>query len=219
MTEDVEEIYQRAGFTGRLELGRVPALLVVDFCRGFTDPACPLGSDVTAAVEATRRLLREARAGVLMTVVFTTICFDDSLKDGAVWIRKAPSLAELRRGSRWVELDPRLERLPDEVVIEKKGASAFFGTPLAATLAAARVDTLLVAGTTTSGCVRASVVDAVQHGYPPFVVRDCVADRAEAPHQANLFDMEAKYAELLSLDQAVRFLQGLRAQDGSRDSS
>src|SRR5262245_8146576 len=209
MAEDVEGIYQRAGFTGWLEPGRVPALLVVDFCRGFTDPACPLGSDVTPAVEATCRLLQEARAGGLM-VVFTTICFDDSLKDGAVWIRKAPSLAELRRGSRWVELDPRLERLPEEVVIEKKGASAFFGTPLAATLAAAHVDTLLVAGTTTSGCVHASVVDAVQHGYPPFVVRDCVADRAQVPHQANLFDMEAKYAELLSLDQAVSYLQSLK---------
>ncbi|HZU17612.1 MAG TPA: isochorismatase family protein [Candidatus Dormibacteraeota bacterium] len=208
MSQDASTIYRRSGFTGRLQPGRRPALLVVDLSRGFTDPACPLGSDLTDEVLATRRLLDGARAAGA-AVVFTRIAYQPNLRDAGIWVRKVPSLAELTVGSPWVELDPRLDRRPEEPLISKSYASAFFGTALASLLAAEGVDTLLVAGATTSGCVRATVVDALQHGYPAFVVRECVGDRAPGPHEANLFDLQAKYAEVIGIEEALAYLAGL----------
>jgi nicotinamidase-related amidase len=202
------ETYRRAGFTGSFEFGVRPALLVVDFCRGFTDPACPLGSDTTAEVERTRVLLDVARARSTF-VVFTTIAYDEGARATTTWLRKVPSLGELTVGSPWVDIDVRLGRLDHEPVVAKHGASAFFGTPLQALLVAARIDTVLVMGATTSGCVRASVVDAVQYGFPTFVVTDCCADRSAGPHEANLFDMTAKYADPLTSEEVVSHLQRL----------
>jgi nicotinamidase-related amidase len=191
-------------------MGDRPALLVVDLCRGFTDPGCPLGSEASDEVERTRGVLDAARrAGVL--VAFTTIVYDEGALRSMAWPRKVPSLAELAVGSRWVEIDPRLDARPDEPVLTKTGASAFFGTPLAALLLAAGVDSLIVLGATTSGCVRASVVDAVQHGFATFVVPDCCVDRAAGPHEANLFDMTAKYADPLPAEEVVGHLERLGA--------
>lgn len=202
------EIYQGAGFTGFFELGSRPALLVVDLCRGFTDPRCALGSDASEEVERTREVLDVARSrGVL--VVFTTIAYDPGARVNTAWLRKVPSLGQLVVGSPWVEIDPRLGRLPNETVVAKHGASAFFGTPVASMLLASHVDSVLVLGATTSGCVRASVVDCVQHGFATFVVTDCCADRSSAPHEANLFDMTAKYADPLTAKEVVRYLQRL----------
>jgi nicotinamidase-related amidase len=202
------ETYRRAGFTGSFELGTRPALLVVDFCRGFTDPDCPLGSDATAEVERTRAVLDVARARAAF-VLFTTIAYDEAARATTTWLRKVPSLGELAVGSRWVDIDGRLGRLDHEPVVAKHGASAFFGTPLQALLVAGRVDTVLVMGATTSGCVRASVVDAVQYGFPTFVVTDCCADRSAGPHEANLFDMTAKYADPLVAEEVVSYLKRL----------
>ena len=202
------DIYREAGFTGFFELGSRPALLVVDFCRGFTDPRCALGSDATEEVERTRNVLDVARSrGVL--VVFTTIAYDPGARVSTAWLRKVPSLGQLIVGSPWVEIDPRLGRLANETVVAKHGASAFFGTPVASMLLASHVDSVLVLGATTSGCVRASVVDCVQHGFATFVVTDCCADRSSAPHQANLFDMTAKYADPLTAKEVVRYLECL----------
>lgn len=201
-------IYRAAGFTGSFELGSRPALLVVDFCRGFTDPASPLGSDMTEAVVRTRALLEVARSRGVLTV-FTTIAFDEGARATTMWLHKVPSLADLAQGSKWVEIDPRLGLLDREAVVTKPGASAFFGTPLASMLVASRIDTVLVTGATTSGCVRATVVDAVQHGFSTFVVTDCVADRAFAPHEANLFDMIAKYADPATSEEVVGYLEQL----------
>ncbi|MGH3318565.1 MAG: isochorismatase family protein [Streptosporangiaceae bacterium] len=210
MAEDTRRIYERAGFGGAVEPGRTPALLVVDFSRGFTDADSPLGSDMSAEVEATRRVLGAAReVGTL--VAFTSIAYEQSLRDGGAWLRKVPSLGQLTVGSRWVELDPRLGRRPDEPIVYKRGASAFFGTHLAGLLVAGQVDTVIVTGATTSGCVRASVVDAVQHGFQTLVIRDCVGDRAVGPHEANLFDMAAKYADLVSAEEAMGYLRSERA--------
>jgi maleamate amidohydrolase len=207
--EGLRRTYRSAGFVGGFILGRRPAILVVDLSRGFTDPACPLGSEAPAEVERCRGVLEAARrSGAL--VVFTTIAYDEGARRTTAWLRKVPSLAELTVGSPWIEIDPRLGRLPEEPVVVKTGASAFFGTSLAAHLVAAGTDSVVVMGATTSGCVRASVVDAVQHGFATFVVPECCVDRAAGPHEANLFDMTAKYADPLTAEEVVSHLERLR---------
>ncbi len=188
-----------AAESGAVALGGHPAVLVVDFSCGFTDPACALGSELTAEVEATRRLLDRARERGL-PILFTTVGFDESLSDAGIWPRKLPGLAELKLGSRWVDLDERLGRREDEAVIVKKGASAFFGTNLTALLAARGVDSVILCGTTTSGCIRATAVDLVQNGYATVVPRECVGDRERGPHDAALYDIQAKYGEVVALD-------------------
>jgi maleamate amidohydrolase len=207
--EGLRGTYRAAGFTGQFSPGRRPAIVVVDLCRGFTDPACSLGSEASAELERTRQVLDAARrSGVL--IVFTTIAYDGAGLRTTAWVRKVPSLRELAVGSPWVEIDPRLGRRPEETVLVKPGPSAFFGTPLAAQLVAAVVDSVVVLGATTSGCVRASVVDAVQYGFPTFVVPDCCVDRAAGPHEANLFDMTAKYADPLAAEEVIGHLEQLR---------
>jgi maleamate amidohydrolase len=212
--EQAREVYKRARLGESVTLGERPAVLVVDFSCGFTDPECALGSDLTAEVEATRGLLDVARErGV--PVIFTTIGFEPNLKDGALWLQKVPSLGALEVGGRWVEIDPRLERRDDETVVLKKGASAFFGTNLGAILVAQRVDTVILCGATTSGCIRATAVDLLQHGFPTIVPKECVGDRAQAPHDANLFDIQAKYADVVTLEDALAYLEGIPAQVGA----
>jgi maleamate amidohydrolase len=206
--QDAREIYERARLGGSLTLGERPAVLVVDFSCGFTDPESALGADMTAEVEATKRLLDAARAKGL-PVVFTSIGFEPSLKDGALWLEKAPALGDLQLGGRWVEIDPRLERRDEEPVLVKKGASAFFGTNLAAVLVSQGVDTVVLCGATTSGCVRATAIDLLQNGFPTLVPRECVGDRAEAPHEANLFDIQAKYADVVSAEEALAYLEAV----------
>jgi nicotinamidase-related amidase len=185
-------------------------MLVVDFSCGFTDPECPLGSDLSHQVEQTKRLLEVAR-GKDLPVIFTTIGFEANLRDAGLWLQKAPLLAELQLGSRWVEIDSRLGRLPNEPVVLKKGASAFFGTNLTAILISQQVDTVILCGATTSGCIRATAVDLLQNGFPTLIPRECVGDRAQEPHEANLFDMEAKYADVVSLEQALDYLESVPA--------
>jgi maleamate amidohydrolase len=212
MTEkDAREVYERARLGGSLTLGERPAVLIVDFSCGFTDPECALGADMTAEVEATKGLLDAARAKGL-PVVFTSIGFEPSLKDGALWLQKAPALGDLQLGGRWVEIDPRLERREDEPVLLKKGASGFFGTNLAAILVSQGVDTVVLCGATTSGCVRATAIDLLQNGFPTLVPRECVGDRAEAPHEANLFDIQAKYADVVSVEEALAYLEEVPAR-------
>lgn len=206
--QDREAVYARAGFTGGFSLGTRPALLVVDLIRGFTDPRSPLGSDADAVVERTAALLEQARSRDVF-VVFTTIAYDPGALTATAWVRKVPSLGVLEVGSGWVEVDPRLGRRSEEVVVSKGGASAFFGTPLNAMLAARRIDTVVALGATTSGCVRASVVDSVQCGYDTFVVTDCCSDRAAGPHDANLFDMTAKYADAVTAEEVMAYFEDL----------
>jgi maleamate amidohydrolase len=202
------EIYARAAIGGLLELGSRPAVLVVDLSRGFTDPNSTLGSDLTACVEATRLLLDEARAKCV-PVIFTTIAFEPNLQDAGIWLQKMPALAALELGSRWVEIDPHLGRAEEETLIVKKGASAFFGTNVSSILTAQGIDTLVLCGATTSGCVRATAVDALQSGYPTVVPRECVGDRAPGPHQANLIDIDAKYGDVVSLDSVLAYLTSI----------
>jgi maleamate amidohydrolase len=204
--EQAKQVYAAARLGQSVTLGSRPAVLVVDFSCGFTDPECTLGSDLTPQVEATKRLLDSARArGV--PVIFTTIGFEPSLKDGGLWLQKVPSLGDLQVGGRWVEIDPRLEPREDETIVLKKGASAFFGTNLTAILISQGVDSVILCGATTSGCIRATAIDLLQNGYPTLVPRECVGDRAQAPHEANLFDIQAKYADVVSIEDALEYLE------------
>jgi maleamate amidohydrolase len=197
------------GFYGELPLGERPALLVVDFQRGFTEPELsPLACKCDEAVAATAELVRSFRE--VGPVFFTIVAYGPNELEQGIWRHKCSSLATLRHGSEACELDPRLGYDPtQDMVLYKRQASAFFGTSLATVLQAARCDTLYVAGATTSGCIRASVVDALQLGFAPRVVRDCVSDRSAAQHESNLIDMQSKYAEVIGFDDARRELQGL----------
>ena len=207
---ETDETYARAGFGGSVPRGNRPAIIVVDLTKGFTDPAYPTGADLTDVVAATGRLIEAGRAAEV-PVVFTTISYSAAEIDGGgvAWLRKAPGMRVLRDGTPAAEVDARLPRTDADHVINKKGASAFFGTGLAALLTGSRVDTVLICGATTSGCVRASAVDAVQSGFDVLVPTDCVGDRAEGPHHANLFDIQAKYGDVISLDDALGYLASL----------
>jgi maleamate amidohydrolase len=211
--EEARQIYAKARLGESVTMGSRPAVLVVDFSCGFTDPECTLGSDLTPQVEATSRLLDAAREKGL-PVIFTTIGFEPSLKDGGLWLQKVPSLGDLQLGGHWVEIDPRLAPRSDETVIVKKGASAFFGTNLAAILISQGIDSIVLCGATTSGCIRATAIDLLQYGYPTLVPRECVGDRAQAPHDANLFDIQAKYADVVPLDEALAYVESVPAAVG-----
>jgi nicotinamidase-related amidase len=214
MSDDTREIYERARLGQSVTLGERPAVLVVDFSRGFTDPGSTMGSDLTQEVEATKRLLAAAREREI-PVIFTTIGFEPNLKDGSLWLEKAPGLAELIVGGKWVEIDPRLERREEEIVILKKGASAFFGTNLPSILVSQGVDTVIMCGATTSGCIRATAIDLLQYGYPTLVPRECVGDRAQGPHEANLVDIQAKYADVVSVEEVLAYVESVSRKSGA----
>jgi len=188
-------------------LGRRPALLLVDMIRGFTDPACPLGSACAEVIAANARLLAAFRERGL-PVYYTTVVYRDE-QQARVFRQRVPALNLLQPGSTWVEVDPVLAPRIGEPVIEKQWASSFFGTDLAAQLRGDAVDSLVVTGLTTSGCVRATVVDGLQHEFPVVVPREAVGDRNPEAHAANLFDMHAKYADVHDLDEVVQQLPEL----------
>ncbi len=194
------------GFHGRAGFGEKPALIVIDVNVGFTDPGSPLVCDLEPVVEAISRLLGEARrAGI--PVVYTTVSYDEAGKQtAAAFIDKIPALLTLEAGSRWTEIDPRIAPAEGEAVLVKLFASAFFGTALSSLLAAQGCDSLIVTGASTSGCVRATVVDAIQHGYRPIVPREAVGDRNPAAHEANLYDIDAKYGDVVPLDDVLDHL-------------
>ncbi|MGE0518536.1 MAG: isochorismatase family protein [Candidatus Binatia bacterium] len=208
--EKTAAFYRERGLGKRVGFGRTPALVIVDFINGFTDPASPLGSSLDREIAATQQLLSLAREGGI-PVHFTTIAYASDCKDAGVWPAKFPALRTLTVGSTWSEIDSRLSPRPEEVVWSKKGASAFFGTGLAPSLVAGGVDTVLITGCTTSGCVRATAVDSCQYGFRTIVVAEAVGDRARPPHDANLFDIDAKYGDVVTLQDAVGYLSARRA--------
>jgi maleamate amidohydrolase len=205
--DDARTIYSRSGIGGRVGLGERPALLVVDFQYGFTEPSSPLGGNLDVEIAATATLLDVVR-GRDLPVAFTAVAFQDAQRDRLVWLRKMPSLATLVAGTHACEIDHRVRPGAGEPVFDKQAASAFFGTSLIAFLQAANVDSLIVTGCVTSGCVRATVVDAVSWGYRTVVPAECVGDRASAPHDSNMFDMDSKYADVVSLDSVIAILNG-----------
>ncbi|GAA4775747.1 N-carbamoylsarcosine amidohydrolase [Novosphingobium ginsenosidimutans] len=198
---DLGENYKGA-FDGHLPFGKKPALLIVDFVVAYLDPASPLYAGVEDALASNERLLAAARkAGI--PVLFTNVEYSPGGADGGVFYRKVPALKLFERGSPMGAFPASLQPQDGELVITKQYASSFFGTTLAATLTAMGVDTLLITGLSTSGCVRATALDACQHGFLPFVVREACGDRHPGPHEANLFDLQAKYAEVISETEAI----------------
>ena len=191
-----------AAFDGRLTFGVRPALLIVDFVMAYLDPASPLYAGVEDALASNRRLMAAARVAGL-PVIFTCVVYEPGGADGGLFYRKIPALKVFERGSPLGAFSPDLSPAPSDTVITKQFASAFFRTPLADVLARAGIDTLMITGLSTSGCVRATALDALQHGFVPFVVREACGDRHELPHQANLFDLQAKYAEVIGEAEAL----------------
>jgi nicotinamidase-related amidase len=188
-------------------LGTKPAIIIVDVVNGFTSSECPLGSDCPEVVAANRILL-DAFRGKDLPIFFTTVIYHNP-EQAKVFRRRLPVLDLLEPGSHWVEVDPALGRRENEDIIEKRWASAFFGTDLAERLKNQNVDSLVITGLTTSGCVRASVLDGMQHEYPVLVPREAVGDRNAEAHAANLHDMNAKYADVVSKDDVIKHLSGL----------
>lgn len=195
------------GFGHRLPAGQRPALLLIDFVQAYFVRTSPLYAGVEAVRDAAVTLLAAARAAGI-PVLHTRVVYDAGGRNGGVFYRKLPLLRCFEAG-----LHPELagfaaglEPAADETVISKQYASAFFATSLAPQLVSLGVDTVIIAGVTTSGCVRASAVDCCQHGFIPLVVRDAVGDRAPGPHEANLYDLQAKYAEVISMAEVLDYL-------------
>ncbi len=205
---DVDEFFASRGFGGTIGFGSTPAVVVIDLVRAFTDPQMPLGAPLEDVLEQTSRVVGAARQAAV-PVLYTSVAYDDrDLRDAGMWAAKMSGVMTLRAGTPEVEVDPRLGRRPEEPVLFKKYASAFFGTDLLTRLNVLRVDTLVITGCTTSGCVRATAVDAVQNGLRPMVVREAVGDRAAAAHEQSLFDLQAKYADVVSVqDVLTQFAQ------------
>ncbi|PZO66786.1 MAG: carbamoylsarcosine amidase [Paracoccus denitrificans] len=205
-----EHVYDQAGFGRAVTRGTKPAVVVVDFSYGFTDTQYPTAADMVGPISATRKLTDFAReAG--FPVIYSTIAYHPGEIGKLPWLRKATGMAALIEGTRLVEIDAATGIQPGDPVVTKKGASSFFGSTLAALLTGAQVDTVIVTGATTSGCVRATVVDAVQSGFNVLVPADCCGDRAKGPHDANLYDMQQKYADVTDSDELLIWLQGLAA--------
>jgi nicotinamidase-related amidase len=187
-------------------VGDRPAVLVVDLQYGFTDPAAPLGGNLDEVIDATQSLLTVARRNAF-PVAFTAVAFHETQLESTTWLRKMPGLRSLITGTRMCEIDGRVEPIADEPVFEKQAASAFFGTSLVSYLVGAGVDTVVVSGCVTSGCVRASVVDAISWGFRTIVPEECVGDRAAGPHTWSLFDMDSKYGDVEPLEDVIVSLE------------
>ena len=210
---EMEAFFKERGFGLSLGFGDSSALIVIDFMRACTNPALPLGSNLDRELAETVRILGAAREAEI-PIYYTAVWYEEKdLRDGGVWVKKQLKGAQtLKAGTPEVELDPRLGRRPEESIILKKYASAFFGTDLVSRLNARRVDTLIITGCTTSGCVRATAVDAVQNGFRPMVVREAVGDRAQPAHEQSLFDLQAKYADVVSVEETMAYLSRLKAR-------
>jgi maleamate amidohydrolase len=199
------------GFGGRGGFGRRPALAVIDMTLGFTDPESPLACDLEGPISEIQKLLRAARRAEI-PIVFTTVAYRDSDKlTAATFIDKVPALLTLQAGTRWAEIDPRIAPEETEPVLNKLFATGFFGTGLSSLLTAAGVDTLIITGASTSGCVRATAVDALQYGFRPVVPREAVGDRNPDAHKANLYDIDAKYGDIVSVQETLDYFEEVAA--------
>ena len=205
--QDDETFFRERGFGLKIGFGERPALIVIDMVKAFTDPSRMLGANLDREIAAMQPLLALAHERGL-PVLFSTVVYNDAdLKDAGIWALKQKGVATLKSGSDGSDIDPRLDFRPTDSLLVKKYASCFFGTDLVPRLLSQRVDTLIIVGCTTSGCVRATAVDAVQTGLRPMVVREAVGDRSAAAHEQSLFDLNAKYADVVSLDETLHYMR------------
>jgi len=209
MADSADQNYQGV-WDHRLGFGKKSAIIVIDLLQGYTTEGSALyAPGVVTCVKEVPELLdlaREKGVPIIHTRVFYTA---PNYEDGGIWIKKAPVLKDLVPGNPYAEFCEEVVPKPGEPIIVKQYASAFFGTSLIATLNGLGVDTLIITGCTTSGCIRATAVDTVQHGIRPICVRECVGDRHDGPHEANLFDINAKYGDVISKAEAMEYLAGL----------
>lgn len=212
--EQIAVMMRERGFSRRMGFGERPAVLVVDLIKAFTDPRYQTAVEAPAMIAATRALLDAARDGGVATVLVGS-SYEQARRDAGVWERKL-SHDGMEDGSEGVEFDERLGQVPADMVVWKKYPSCFFATDLASRLVALRVDTVLIAGASTSGCIRASAVDACSSGFRTIVVREAVADRSPLPHVANLFDIEMKYGDVVALEETLAYLRALEPSGVAR---
>ncbi|RKE68239.1 isochorismatase family protein [Pseudorhodoplanes sinuspersici] len=206
-TDNEEEIFARRGFGMRIGFGSHPALIVIDIIRAFTDPGRPLGSDLSEQIVATQKLLAVAHDRKF-PVIFSTVRYDETdNRDAGIWRLKMRGIADLAAGTNGHEIDERLDVRASDGMLLKKYSSCFFGTDLAPRLTSQGVDTLIIAGCSTSGCVRATAVDSVQSGFRPMVVSEAVGDRSKKAHDQSLFDLNAKYADVVSLEETIQYMR------------
>jgi maleamate amidohydrolase len=207
MADELNENYKGA-FDGSLGFGDKPALILVDLVRAYFDKESSLYAGVEDALASAIRIRDAARvAGV--TVIYTNVIYKEDGSDGGVFYRKVPALSAFVAGNPLGGWPDGLDPTEGELVISKQYASAFFGTSLAETLHTAGVDTLIITGVSTSGCIRATCVDAISSGFIPIVVGDACGDRHRAPHDANLFDMNAKYGDVVDEATVINYLKNL----------
>lgn len=205
---DIDANYAVGGFGESLQWGSRPAVIVVDLCLAYLQEGSPLYANVEPTRASAARLVDAARS-FDVPVIFTRVEFEPGGVDGGLFFKKVMSLKSFERGNPLGDFPAAPRPLPGEVVVTKQYASAFFATSLASTLNAMRRDTVIITGVSTSGCVRATAVDALQHGFVPLVVRDAVGDRHPGPHESNLFDLQAKYADVISEPQCLEYLKSL----------
>lgn len=212
VTKEEAARYQRGGFGNEIGFGSRPALIIIDFMYSFTDPDMPFGANMDKEVNATAQVLHLARQKNV-PVIFLALHYNEGCESElGIWAKKMTAMSMLKAGTRLVQIDERVKPIKGEPVITKKGPSAFFGTHLTSLLTHLRVDTLIITGCTTSGCVRATVVDALQYNFRPIVPRECVADRAKGPHEANLFDINQKYGDVIPMQKVLDYLNNLPRQ-------
>ena len=204
-----EDFFKERGFGIKMGFGERPALIVIDMLKGFTDASMPLGANLDNEIAAQKPLLEIAHERDIPVIFSTVIYNDHDLKDAGLWAIKMKGTLTLKAGTEAVKIDPRLDMRPTDSLLAKKYASCFFGTDLVPRLMNQRVDTLIITGCTTSGCVRATAVDAVQSGFRPMVVREAVGDRSAAAHEQSLFDLNAKYADVVSGEETLHYLRSV----------
>ncbi len=203
-TQDLSANYAKA-YDNRLGFGQRPALILVDFVQAYFDQDCALYAGVEETLASALRVRELARAAGI-PVIYTNVVYQEDGADGGVFFKKAPVLKNFIVGNPMGAWPSDLQPADDEIVISKQYPSAFFGTSLASTLHDMEIDTLIITGVTTSGCIRATCVDTMSHGFIPIIVADACGDRHESPHQANLFDMNAKYADVVDEAAAIQYL-------------
>lgn len=217
--EHTLEGYAAKGMASRTGFGARPCVLVIDFQYGMTDPSCPLGSDhQDEPIKVTQTLLAEARAAGV-PVIYTRVAYRPDLADAGLFVEKVPSLGVLTMGSRWVEIDERVAPVGNEYILTKRHSSAFIGTELQQVLNYGGIDTVVNVGCSTSGCVRQTAVDANAYGFRSLVVRDAVGDRSWEQHEANLVDMDGKYADVVSSTEVISYFRSIGANHTPREGN